>query len=225
MPTRSVCQLEFRCPMSLPRALKESSGCISMTTTFAPSSAARRAVAVPAWPAPRTTMSGLDGSRYVAFGDVQAWPSLAGAQHLAHGLAGVAGGRGAPRSPQTRRRPAVPPSGPKWRADASLFGLHPASMPAPAAPGRQRARALQESCGGCARCGPRFLAKAARWASVQRGSFLSTFSPFLSCLGMPRSRPAPWRADRQRLLGCRGRRLRAVAWGRGYVERPDYGPA
>lgn len=129
MPTRSTCQEEFKCPMSLPSALKVSSGCISTTTTFFPSSLARRATAVPAWPAPQTTMS--------------ASVTLAMASSAISGSS--------PSQPAPSTSPMVLPSLPVAAAAAPVSamaapplagaslsaagaGLHPAIMPALAAP-------------------------------------------------------------------------------------------
>ena len=133
MPTRSSCQEEFRWPMSLPSALKVSSGCISTTMTFAPSSAARRAVAVPAWPAPHTMMFGFleDRGRSRLRRSRVPSPEPAGTEHLAHSLALVArGGSGASRGGHGL----AGPRGSEAFEEPSVCGLHPAIMPAAAAP-------------------------------------------------------------------------------------------
>ena len=224
MPTRSVCQLEFRCPMSLPRALKESSGCISMTTTFAPSSAARRAVAVPAWPAPHTTMSASTVSAMSLSGMSGSSPSQPAPSTSPMVLPALPVGAAPPWLPQ---RPRQSPCRlrTKWHPKLRLAGCIPASMPAPAAPGRQRARALQEAAAA------ELDAARASWRtppfglSVKRGSFLSTSSPFLSCLGMPRlGRRRGGRTDR-RLLAAEAAGCAPWPGGAAMWNVPTMGPA
>ena len=212
MPTRSVCQLEFRCPMSLPRALKESSGCISMTTTFAPSSAARRAVAVPAWPAPHTTMSASTVSAMSLSGMSGSSPSQPAPSTSPMVLPALPVGAALPAADAPPV--AVPPSA--VAPEASPCGLHPASMPAPAAP----AASTPAPCRKLRRLSsmrPRLLVKAAFWASFKRGSFLSTFSPFLLSW-LPRLGAV---AGDGRLLGCQAVCRRGLVVR--LLERPDYG--
>ena len=200
--------------MSLPRALKESSGCISMTTTFAPSSAARRAVAVPAWPAPHTTMLASTVSAMSLSGMSGSSPSQPAPSTSPMVLPALPVGAALPAADALPA--AEPPSA--VAPDASLFGLHPASMPAPAAP----AASTPAPCRKLRRLSsmrPRLLAKASLWASFKRGSFLSTFSPFLLVLaaavrGRLRAAEASWLPGRlpQRPCGAAGGTPRL--WGR-----------
>ena len=64
---------------------------------------------------------------------------------------------------------------------------------------------------------PRLLVKAAFWASFKRGSFLSTFSPFLLSW-LPRLGAV---AGDGRLLGCQAVCRRGLVVR--LLERPDYG--
>ena len=130
MPTRSSCQEEFRWPMSLPSALKVSSGCISTTMTFAPSSAARRAVAVPAWPAPHTIMS-------ASWTEAISSSAISGSSpsQPAPGTSPIV----LPSLPVAAAvlpvvAMASPPRGSEAFEEHSVCGLHPAIMPAAAAP-------------------------------------------------------------------------------------------
>ena len=208
--------------MSLPSALKVSSGCIS--TRPRPSRPARRPggrTAVPAWPAPQTTMSasiGLGDVRRSAISGSspsQPAPSTSPMVLPALPVAAAAAPWSAARGPAFRAA-----SGRSGTRSFACAGLHPANMPMhcrrPWPPARPRlARKLRR----LSSMGPRFLANAARCSSVQRGSFLSHDFPFLSCLGMPRlGRRRGGRTDRGRLPS---RRLRAVVGAR-LVEHPDY---
>ncbi len=214
MPTRSVCQLEFRCPMSLPRALKESSGCISMTTTFAPSSAARRAVAVPAWPAPHTTMSASTVSAMSLSGMSGSSPSQPAPSTSPMVLPALPVGAALPAAD------ALPAAGPVG-GGAGRFAFRAASCQHAGAcsPCRKHARALQETAAAELRCGR---------VSWRRPPFGRRSNEVLSC---PRSLPSFWSwlprfgavCGRRRLLGC----LAVCRSGRvaRLVERLDYGAA